>query len=46
MESYCDGTYRMLFNKDEGSSVDCTIEDAKLQKEEERQKERKGESWP
>jgi hypothetical protein len=38
---WCDGTYKMLFN--EGSFVDCTIEDTKLQKEE---KEGRGESWP
>jgi hypothetical protein len=31
------------YSIDEGSFVDCTIEDTKLQKEEE---EGKGESWP
>jgi len=33
LPAFCDSTYKMLFNK-EGSSVDCTIKDTKLQKEE------------
>jgi len=37
----CDGTYKMLFNE-EGSSVDCTIKDTKLQKEEQEGRESRG----
>jgi len=35
----CDSTYKMLFNE-EGSSIDCTIKDTKLKREE---KDKRGE---